>query len=308
MQPNSSTLLTLLNEFKSHYPMGAIVAELLTIHQGNYVVRALVQVGSVSLASGMTTNPDLELAEDQAKIRALQAFGLSLPPGFNSQRATLPYMPPESAGLSYSPPPDLTLPSLPQDFLAQPSALEEPMAQNLPQTVSEIQEPVIQEPVPADSAIAPDFGLSFSPDPAQNSALDLDTHLPLLSQPPALEIPDTLAELPLPEIPVVPERTAPAKSEKSAKRKTESSPEKPPEKSSEKSPEKPESTGESSDRSNEIARIGVEMKRLGWTTEQGRNYLRRTYGKRSRQELDDVELLDFLRFLETQPSPTESLF
>jgi hypothetical protein len=71
--------------------------------------------------------------------------------------------------------------------------------------------------------------------------------------------------------------------------------------------EAPQPSGEA-DRSEEIAKIGLEMKRLGWTTEQGRNYLKRTYGKRSRQELDDAELIDFLRYLEFQPSPSESPF
>lgn len=55
-------------------------------------------------------------------------------------------------------------------------------------------------------------------------------------------------------------------------------------------------------------KIGIEMKRLGWSTEQGREYLKRTYGKRSRQELNDAELLDFLRYLETQPSPMQTPF
>ncbi|NJR39013.1 MAG: hypothetical protein HC781_09465 [Leptolyngbyaceae cyanobacterium CSU_1_4] len=61
---------------------------------------------------------------------------------------------------------------------------------------------------------------------------------------------------------------------------------------------------ETQDRSDEIARIGVEMKRLGWTTIQGREYLKQRYGKRSRQELNDSELLDFLAYLENQPAPS----
>lgn len=52
-----------------------------------------------------------------------------------------------------------------------------------------------------------------------------------------------------------------------------------------------------------IARTNLEMKRLGWTNEQGRSYLLQTYGKRSRQRLDDNELLEFLAYLEAQPDP-----
>lgn len=61
--------------------------------------------------------------------------------------------------------------------------------------------------------------------------------------------------------------------------------------------------GEALDFSDIIARSDVELKRLGWTSEQGRNYLLETYGKRSRQLLSDEELLEFLRYLESQPTP-----
>ncbi len=54
------------------------------------------------------------------------------------------------------------------------------------------------------------------------------------------------------------------------------------------------------DRSDDIAKILVEMRRLGWSKSQGRDHLRRTYGKETRQELTDSELMDFLGFLEAQ--------
>jgi hypothetical protein len=52
-----------------------------------------------------------------------------------------------------------------------------------------------------------------------------------------------------------------------------------------------------------ISRSNVELKRLGWTSDQGRNYLLQTYGKRSRQLLSDEELLEFLVYLQAQPNP-----
>ena len=52
-----------------------------------------------------------------------------------------------------------------------------------------------------------------------------------------------------------------------------------------------------------VARTNVELKRLGWTNQQWRDYLVKTYGKRSRQLLTDAELLDFLHHLESEPSP-----
>jgi hypothetical protein len=52
-----------------------------------------------------------------------------------------------------------------------------------------------------------------------------------------------------------------------------------------------------------IARSNMELKRLGWTSEQGRNYLLHTYGKRSRQLLSDEQLIEFLAYLEQQSTP-----
>ncbi|WP_416235735.1 hypothetical protein [Nostoc sp. UHCC 0252] len=50
-----------------------------------------------------------------------------------------------------------------------------------------------------------------------------------------------------------------------------------------------------------LDKTDVEMQRLGWTTEQGREHLIETYGKRSRFLLTEVELLDFLQYLQSQP-------
>jgi len=51
-----------------------------------------------------------------------------------------------------------------------------------------------------------------------------------------------------------------------------------------------------------LAQTTAEMKRLGWSNTQGREYLRRTYGRNSRQDLNDQELLDFLHYLRSQPA------
>ena len=50
-----------------------------------------------------------------------------------------------------------------------------------------------------------------------------------------------------------------------------------------------------------MAKTEIEIRRLGWTTQQGRNFLLQRYGKRARTLLSDEELLDFLSYLEDQP-------
>ena len=57
------------------------------------------------------------------------------------------------------------------------------------------------------------------------------------------------------------------------------------------------------DLSDVIAQTDVEMERLGWTPQQGREYLIQTYGKRGRTLLTEEELLDFLQHLESKPTP-----
>ena len=58
------------------------------------------------------------------------------------------------------------------------------------------------------------------------------------------------------------------------------------------------------DLSDIIAQTDVEMARLGWSNLQGRTYLEKTFNKRSRQQLSDEELLTFLLYLESQPTPS----
>ncbi|WP_299043947.1 hypothetical protein [uncultured Thermosynechococcus sp.] len=72
--------------------------------------------------------------------------------------------------------------------------------------------------------------------------------------------------------------------------------------------EKPPPKREPVDLADEIAQTTAEMKRLGWTEAQGRACLLERYGKRSRQQLTDEELLDFLHFLRSQPSASEPSF
>ena len=63
-------------EFRAQYPKGALVSQMLEFTQGQYVVSVAVQLEGEVLATGMATATTLEEAEDRARIRALEAFGL----------------------------------------------------------------------------------------------------------------------------------------------------------------------------------------------------------------------------------------
>lgn len=319
MLTNSSSIQTLLAQFQTRYPTGCLTSELLTIHQENYVVRAVVQVGGMVLATGMAAATDIEQAEDRAKLRVLLALGVGafsppissqgLSPAFSAvPTSAKPSAMSSSAGLTpsseFSTSPDSlshSSSSVPSGFTPNP-------------TTPEIQSELPEDSNPLDfaqSTLASLNRLSNLPQTeslAENEQTEADR---AESDEPLFQTETTLEESagrlvrdhPSLEQAQIPESqsTSPQSTTKSATSGKSKSI-----KSKAGSPE-PTST-EKNDRSEEIARIGVEMKRLNWTTEQGRNYLKRTYGKRSRQELSDEELLDFLRYLETQPSPSESPF
>ncbi len=49
-----------------------------------------------------------------------------------------------------------------------------------------------------------------------------------------------------------------------------------------------------------IAKTDTYLAQLNWTPEQGRDYLQQKYGKRSRLQLTDIEILDFIDYLKLQ--------
>lgn len=68
-------------------------------------------------------------------------------------------------------------------------------------------------------------------------------------------------------------------------------------------PSSPQISPEPVDLSDAISKIDVEMERLSWTKTQGRDYLVRTFDKKSRQQLTNDELLQFLSHLKSLPTP-----
>jgi len=293
---SSTALQTLLAQFQARYPRGSLIAELLTIHQHHYVVRAMVQLEGVVLTTGMAAAPDIEAAEDRAKYRALEALGLltaasrtpaqslSTSPSFNSDPTALPVSDPSLQPLK-------TL-AEPVRTSATTLRLESaPLPPVMPTSFSATADgPALKLSFPEEEPVsqAPQSAFEHSPQTASEEAyLDADpTHLVLNQS----SLPD--AQAAQSHVSLETARSSPKnkKSQPNTPSATVTSPPTP------------------ADRSEEIAKIGFEMKRLGWSTEQGREYLKRTYGKRSRQELNDEELISFLQYLEAQPAPLQTPF
>lgn len=248
---DSAKLVALLAQFQARYPNASLVAELLTMHENQFVVRALVQIGGAALTSGMAAATDVEQAEDRAKLRALEMLTLQ-PIAPIETFPTRPEIPAVQSGY------DLQLRVTPPEAIAE-------RRNDIAEHHNDI---AVAEPLPVPASLPADFHASL---PAVKPAIEISDDLVESSSVATEGIPD----IPLPTWEPEPQ---------------------------------PISEPEPIDMSDAIARTSVELKRLGWTNVKGREHLEKTYSKRSRQQLTDTELLDFLRFLESQPSPGQSPF
>ncbi len=217
-------MVTLLEQFRARYPEGRLIADLVSLHEGQYVVRAAILHQGETLATGLAANTDVQMAEDQARERAIAALGIATAGSFAPRVEPVedemePYS--ESEGLleeeDLGPPIEAIEESSPEESIEE-SSPEESIEESSPEESTEENAVETMTPVrPSAATIALE---SFS-----TSATPVDL-------------------------------------------------------------------------SDVMAQTDVELIRLGWTSAQGREYLEKTYGKRSRQQLTDEELMSFLLYLE----------
>ena len=258
---------TWFETFRKQYPQGCLVSDLITIQDGQYVVRAAVLSEGKTLATGMAASLEIQLAEDEARARAIALLGISASTADTAQseapklsivQPSAVIEPPaelspasgqsinqnggvSSAGTSAS----ITDSSITDfsitDFSITDSSVTDTLAGPAEIEEDDLGPPIetIEESADEESAEPVDEGLELAASPAKVSAATI-----------AMENFDTSVN------PV--------------------------------------------DLSDVIAQTDVELRRLGWTSEQGREYIEKTYGKRSRQQLTDEELMSFLLYLEEQ--------
>jgi hypothetical protein len=87
LRPKSNPIL---QQLRSQYPTGCLSADLVQIHQDQFVVRAVVQVDNVALVTALASASTIEVAEDRARTRVLEALGLNSASGSSSISSTLP--------------------------------------------------------------------------------------------------------------------------------------------------------------------------------------------------------------------------
>ncbi|MER3491410.1 MAG: hypothetical protein C4323_03170 [Mastigocladus sp. ERB_26_2] len=284
----------MLAQLQSLYPTASLISELVQIDHGKYIVRASVQIEGITRATGMAAAPTVEEAEDQARSRALMVLGITTTPQVQMEslseaksvtevKTTRSSEAPETKeNVPAPPPPRVSVSAF------TPSPIDTPNLETQPST-----------PIPPTVSATPTID-TYSQDFEPSLAVSASPELPLDIQPEDFGvISNSQSEnQPLPEISSSNVTLFPQRSHNNTPNEVMAAPA-PTTRKKQKS--------EPVDQSDDIAKIGVEMQRLGWTTEQGRDYLIQTYGKRSRHLLDSEELRDFLKYLESQPTPVDPL-
>jgi hypothetical protein len=307
---SARALHPVLQLLRSQYSSGCLTAELVQVVHDQFVVQAKVQVEGVAIVTALASASTVEVAEDRARTRVLESLGLSSTPSLNHALS-----PSISAPLSATMPliSEVVLPDMRSEDVASevPDVIvEAPIEESI---VEPIVEPVEEPKVTKTStkrkskAAAP----VVVEEPTLEIALEIQPEPEVLVQPEVLIEPEAIAEVSQPEIPeeetfevtfegaeveyeytfeeevmqevtpdITPVVTQPIAS----------------------APVMPEFTLDLSDA---IAQIGSEIDRIGWTKKQGSGYLQEMYGKRTRAELTETELFNFLAYLKSLPAKVQ---
>ncbi|NES23263.1 MAG: hypothetical protein F6K41_31190 [Symploca sp. SIO3E6] len=301
----------MFTQFRAHYPQGSLITELSAIEHGQYIVRCLVQVEGKTLVTGLAAAQTVELAEEQARSRALAVLGIDTTTTVIAKKET-PLIPAE---VVVPPQPSANLPQeLPSPNLEQIQLTQFPPDSSVHDSNSlSFTDASVEElnhhasktpPVEQKNTLPDEFSSLTEPQTSQEESIPLSGEGNKESiDAETWERGDRSKENPTPnfvhsplkmeeEIPTSQLNDLPVKSSFfQSELETDNS--------------KLSPASSPIDMSEIIARTTVEVKRLGWTNQQGKDYLLQTYGKRSRQLLTDDELLDFLSYLESQPTPED---
>ena len=268
----------MLAKFRERYPLGSLVGELVKIDRSTYIVRVLLQVDNTVLATALAGADTVEAAEDAARQRAIAA--LMLDPARssveqNSTKVNSPVVAADTTANNEVKPPSIKA-------IAQKSVTEsndEPKNVNFPK---------------AESAVASEQTQTFVLETTLESNVDVATWqnpqptATSESAIPSTTLFDDTFTAEIPESPSIPEDNYIAATSE-------------PEPELDSSPS--DSEFEAMDFNDIKQKTDIEIKRLGWTKDDGREFLKSRYGKRSRLHLTDEQLLEFLRYLEKLPNP-----
>jgi hypothetical protein len=278
----------MFDRFWQKYPQGSILSDLVQIHNSTYVVRVTLSSAGQPLVATLAAAEKLETAQSLARSQAMQMLGCGETVELFSVNGFNPLVMEET--------PALIVPSaIPDEILAEPdlpvamtqSALEpsenpelatnqssveltksQTIANNEPAYYPETEQPLLT----SGSAATPQLEIEM---PVEASESVAPSTLPLVKR---LQE-ETAIEEPMVEVPI---SSPPAKS-RSKKAPVAENP--------------PPVDAAPLSVTDIIPLINMELKRLNWSREQGRDYMVALYNKRASSLLSDEELFGLLQHL-----------
>ena len=267
-----------LAKFRQKYPQGSLVGELIEIDRGTYIVGVSVIVDNIVLAKSLAGADTVEAAEDLARKRAIALLMLdSQTAGENSDRKSS--LSDRTQKLTVATSNSASPPSASQEQIDTTNHVARDADSNIVDFAEHSAEKT-------DVADLVESRTDSEPEVKAEKERSL-----LEEEPPVRESGNLFAGTSTPDLAVPQDFSADSQNT---------------------DPEVPTVNSEPSEfdnieevNFNEIKhQTDLEIKRLGWSKNDGREFLKSRYGKRSRLQLTDNQLLEFLQYLASQPSPS----
>jgi hypothetical protein len=281
-----------LGEFRQRYPQGSLVSKLIDIDRGIYIVKVSVVVDNITLATGLAGRERVETAEDAARERAIAALMLNsndlatqnnlnhiaqetIPTNNEHDNENIDTVNSANYSTAEGGQPQAQ-PSQGGERLTKKEAQADPIVFNSEQKL----ESSIDESIASQLNSEPEVKAEILPEeviiPAPKSSIAASANLFE-----GTSNIDMISNHSLKDLDNIPD-SSPLNSTEDFL----------------------DAENLAEINFNEIKhKTDLEIKRLGWTKDDGREFLKSRYGKRSRLQLTDNQLLEFLQYLESQPNP-----
>lgn len=279
----------ILAKFRQRYPQGSLVSELVEIDRGLYIVKVSVQVGNIILATALAGADRVETAEDAARERAIAALILDTEQKVmvdNSPSVVNGGVTPNTSGKTESAMMSQETIKIKKDNTPSQTSMVNFSEQQI-EVSSQASTSTLDIP-PSDIPVSEAMASTSIPEYSVTQPIISEVNESVPMETPPTENPGKLFE----------GTFASETSENSLVEEniivSTSSP-----------------TDDSITDPGEIELIDfneikqktdIEIRRLGWTKDDGREFLKSRYGKRSRLHLTDEQLLEFLHYLESLPT------
>lgn len=280
-----------LAKFRERYPQGSLVSKLIQIDRGIYIVKASIKIGNTTLMTAMAGAGTIEAAEDAARERAIAALVIDSLPQSPSVQVPKNKLTSDISSLDSTFTPELELiksqliPPSPLKIVVDAAETENKNVVN--KNIVNFSQPTVAKTIPAD-----DLTPKTAPTPIVESPLAEALSEPEIEEPKSVDNSYNLFEGTLSSEALGTLGESPASKSNSNISSVSIT-----------SDHGRASVDTASIDFNEIKqKTDIEIKRLGWTKDDGREFLKSRYGKRSRLHLTDEQLLEFLRYLEKEPT------